>query len=79
VEILKVLAHHAASVDTPDGTGHIPLHMCVSKAGDAAAKCKCISILERYGAVLEAKDLHGLTALHFAADSGNLAAMKALV
>ena len=78
-KVLNVLARAAASVDTADSHGHTPLHMCVSRSGTTAGKCKCITVLARHGAELNALDGDGLAPVHYAADCGNLAAVKALV
>ena len=56
-----------------------PLHMCASNMGDVAGKLKCIALLVKHDCWIDALDSRGCTALHYAADSGNLQAVKALV
>jgi ankyrin repeat protein len=79
--ILKALLREASgnSVNTADQHGRTALHVCASNSGDVSQKPKCIATLVHYGADLEAQDAAGLTALLYAADSGNLPAVKILV
>jgi ankyrin repeat protein len=79
--ILKAMLREASgnSVNTADQHGRTPLHVCASNSGDVSKKSRCIATLVRHGAELEVQDAVGLTALHYAADSGNLDAVKSLV
>ena len=49
------------------------------RSGDVAGKLKCIALLVKHDCWMDALDSRGCTALHYAADSGNLQAVKALV
>lgn len=81
IDILTVLAKDAAQIalDAPGQHRRTPLHVCASARGGTASKSRCIAVLARYGADLDAVDSQGLTPLHEAARCGNLVAVKALV
>lgn len=83
---LSVLLASGANINAIDHRGRTPLHaLCVSSHGNSSggesetALPECMDLLLSSGAMEDARDREGQSALHLAAQVGNLCAAKALI
>lgn len=82
--LLRQFAHIAETVNLGDNHGQTPLHACTSNIGDSgrrriSEKLQCMAVLLECSAMLDACDEAGCTPLHYASDTGNVAAVQLLL
>ena len=76
--MVRLLSRVMQRLSLPDLQGQRPLHCCVTPASNSDVKLRCLAVLVRQGAYLDACDQLGWTATHHAAQSGNLMAVQLL-